>query len=183
MRKTKILLLSAFIFLALCALALPAPQKQNYPTEEQKPPAHLIPCPDIKVLSFYAKLESTTLGDPLVEFPQDRILLSWILGNAGNVPLPKSSQMKIIIKWNGQRISGYSGTSEPTTPIEAPGSSVGWYDMAHTFPHGMKSTYSIQVLSAINECPKTNNQASFTIDEAELHRAKPKPRPSPIIKK
>jgi len=56
--------------------------------------------------------------------------------------------------------------------VIAPGGSVGAYDISDTFPHGMKTTYFVQVVTDFKECKTANNQLSYTIDEAQLHPQK-----------
>jgi hypothetical protein len=158
-------LLFAFVLLSVGALALMAQPKQNIPTGQQRPPGNLLTCPDIRVLSFKAALVSTQLGEPSVEFPHDTVRLEVILENVGGQAVPSAFIVDIIAYRNGQKIYGVGCPSA----LGAPGSRFVMDKIRDTFPHGVRTTYSVQVLPLYNECTTTNNQASFTIDEVQLH--------------
>jgi hypothetical protein len=165
----------AFVVLLLAPLALMAQKKENLPTSQQKPPVSLVTCPDIKVLSFKAKLVSTQLDTPSVEFPHDTVRLEVVLESAGGQPVPSLAIEDIIIYRNGEKIYGVGCPSA----LGAPGSRFVMDKATDSFPHGVKTAYSVQVTPLYNECSTANNQASFTIDEAQLHPGRKAPIPAP----
>jgi hypothetical protein len=161
------------VLLAFGSQSLPAQKKQSLSTQQQVPLPLPLPCPDIKVNSIYVKLVSTTAGDPHVDIAADKILLSFTAKNVGNVPIPESAQWKTIIKRNDVEILHESYWSAiGVGGVVPPGGIVGLYDIPDTFPHGMRTTYSVQVVTDFTECTTVNNQLSYTIDEAQLHSQK-----------
>lgn len=131
---------------------------------EPIPPVQLLPCPDIAVALFESKLESTQLGDKASEFPMDTVRLRVELESVGNVPVPTGATLHIVFQKNDEVIR----TVDPANALGAKGSR--WaMGVSDTFPHGQKTTYSIQVTSSIQECSVRNNRAAIDIDETRLH--------------
>jgi hypothetical protein len=161
------------ILLASGSRSLPAQKVPKLPTQKQIPRPLPLPCPDLKVSSIYVKLVSTTADDPHTDFPADKILLSYIVKNVGTLVIPATARCRTIIKRNNTvLVDGSIWTLIGNGGAVPPGGSVGAYDIPDTFPHGMKTTYSVEVITDINECATANNQLSYTIDEAQLHRQK-----------
>jgi hypothetical protein len=120
---------------------------------------------------------------PSVEFPHDTVRLEVVLESAGGVPVPSLAIEDVLIYRNGEKIYGVGCPS----CLGAPGTRAVLDKATDSFPHGAKTTYSVQVTPLYNECSTANNQASFTIDEAQLHpgRKTPvpptrQPRPAPV---
>jgi hypothetical protein len=169
MRNDKILFLIAFIFLALCSLALPAQEKSSNSTQLQIPPVNLLKCIDIEVNSLTAILVSSQLGDPAVEIPHDTVKLRVVLKNVGGLPLPLAS-MNVYMNRNNE---SFLPTRYFRDILQAKGS-IYEVTFTDTFPHGVKTTYTVYYqLDALIECTTKNNKASLTINEVKLHRVKP----------
>ncbi len=161
MTKKSVIVLSVLI---LISSTLGAQKKARPRHLEPIPPVQLLPCPDIAVKLFEARLESTQLGDAAVEFPKDTIRLLVELESVGNQPLPAGAAIHIVFKRNDEVIR----TVDPANALGAKGSR--WaMGLSDTFAHGQKTTYSIQVTSPIQECSVRNNQAAIDIDETRLH--------------
>jgi hypothetical protein len=175
MKNRKNLIFILFAFFAVISLALPAQKKTNIPANNQIPPPHWLPCVDIAVVSFTATLISTQVGDPAVEFPHDTIRLRAVLKNIGNKDLPpRDNQLNVWMKRNNEtfyrvQVNDFPGTSGSSKEISC----------TDSFPHGVKTDYYVGVSLFYGECSTSieNNQASFTINEGQLHPVQPKPRP------
>jgi hypothetical protein len=165
MKNDKKTLWIALAFFLAGSLNMSA-QKTNFPTSDRKPPVILLTCPDIKVVSFTATLVSTQVGLPLVEFPHDKVSLEVIFENVGGRPVPSAFIMDIFVKRNGGVIYSRGWPAA----LGAPGSRCVMDKIVDSFPHGAQTTYSVEVRPMYNECSATNNQASFTVDETQLHR-------------
>ncbi len=137
--------------------------KANVPAAGQKPSA--LACPDVRVVSLRALLVSTQLGDPAVEFPHDTVRLEVTVENAGKKDVPSLFIVDVIAYRNGVRVGGLGCPS----CLGAPGSRFVMSEIKDTFPHGVKTVYSVEVPPLYNECTTANNKASLTIDEAQLH--------------
>jgi hypothetical protein len=176
--KNSICLFIAFLFIGF--LALPAQEKVGNPSSNQIPPPHWRPCVDIAVVSFTATLISTQAGDPTVEFPHDTVKLRAVLKNIGNKDLPaRDNQLNVWMKRNNEtfyrvQVNDFPGTSGSSKEMTC----------TDTFPHGVKTNYYVGVSLFYGECSPSieNNQATFTINEAQLHPVQPKPRPQRRIR-
>lgn len=166
MRNYQRALLFAFVFLFVCSSAMRAQKKSDISTSGQNPPVKLLTCADIKVVSFKATLVSTQAGNPSVEFPHDTVSLEVIFENAGGRAVPSAFIMDIFVKRNGEVIYSRGWPAA----LGAPGSRCVMDKVVDSFPHGVPTTYSVEVRPMYNECSATNNQASFVIDEVRLHR-------------
>jgi hypothetical protein len=161
--KFPCLLLIFFAFASLTSLAV---EKKSRSETAAKPPVVSGPCPDISVANMRATLVSTLLGDLQVEVPMDTVKLEATLENAGSEEVPPGAYLYLIVKKNGAVIQ----TANAADTLAAPGSR--WiYSVNDSFPHGRKTTYTIQAASALKECRVGNNQATVTIDEKKLHPA------------
>jgi hypothetical protein len=155
-----------FIILALASLTSLAVQKKSRTETAAKPSVLSGPCPDISVTNMRATLVSTLLGDLQVEVPMDTVRLEATLENTGSEEVPPGAYLYLIVKKNGTVIQ----TANAADTLAAPGSR--WtYSVSDSFPHGRKTTYTIQAASALKECRVSNNQATLTIDEKKLHPA------------
>ncbi len=162
----KSLPLVALTILAAGFLHLAPQQKPSKPVVRNKMPVLATHCPDIAVTRMNATLVSTLLGDLQVEVPMDTIKLEAVLENAGSADVPPGAYLYIIVKKNGVVIQ----SANATDILGAPGSR--WtFSINDSFPHGRKTTYTIQAASALKECRVSNNQATLTIDEKKLHPA------------
>jgi hypothetical protein len=180
MKNRKNLIDLFFAFLCIGFLALPAQKKVSTPPNDQIAPPHWRPCVDIAVVSFTATLIRTQLGDSAVEIPHDTVRLRAVLKNTGNKDLPpRDNQLNVWMKRNNEtffrvQVNDFPGTSGSSKEITC----------TDSFPHGVKTDYYVGVSLFYGECSTSvdNNQASFTIDENQLHPVKPKPRPRRIIR-
>jgi hypothetical protein len=163
--KKRIFLPVAF-FLA-GALAVMGQTKVVSPAQRLKPPVSQQPCADVAVVSFTATLASTQVGDKSVEFPHDTVRLDATLANNGTLDISRSTSYHIELSRNGEVIY----KRDQIELLRGPGSRWTLHQF-DTFPHNLKTTYTISVTTALAECRKDNNQATFTIDEAKLHPAK-----------
>jgi hypothetical protein len=168
MKRKDFPLLITLVCLAMGLLTLADTTKLN--TSNQPPPLR---CPDINVLSFSAKLVSTTAGNPGVEFPRDSIVLTVEIVKAGNLPPPPGVTYRIsFFRKNSlspdnvelPASSGYFNTSPNNNP-----NLLFYRNMPDTFPHGLQTTYTVVVGVPFQECTTANNKASFTINEGQLH--------------
>jgi len=148
--------------------AKPNPPLQANVPEPPNPAPPAVFCTDIAVTGMKATLVSTQLGDTSVDIPHDKVRIEVVLENLGNKAVPSDFLMDIFIKKNGEQIVG-RGYPIFTTSLGAPGSRFVIGDIVDSFPHGVATTYSIEILPLNNECSIANNQASLTIDEAILH--------------
>jgi hypothetical protein len=153
------------IFLSLFgAITLMGQTKVINPAQRVRPPISRQPCPDIAVISFAATLVSTQVGDSSVDFPHDTVRLDATLGNEGTLAVPRNASLHIELSKNGEVIY----KADKIELLGAPGSR--WtLHQTDSFPHNLKTTYTITVTTSLTECRKDNNQASFTIDETKLH--------------
>jgi hypothetical protein len=148
--------------------AKPNPPLQANVPQPANPAPPAVFCADIAVTGIKATLVSTQLGDPSVDFPHDKIKLQVTLENVGNKAVPSDFLMDFIIKKNGLKLDG-RGYPIFSTSLGAPGSRFVIDDIVDSFPHGVETTYSVEAMPLYNECATSNNQASLTIDETQLH--------------
>ncbi len=152
------------LFLFVCGgFILLGQERPTFP-RQRRPPIFQQKCPDILVASFNATLIGTQVGDSSADFPHDMVRLEAVLTNGGSLPLPAEAKLHIEFKRNGQTFTWV----DPVGVLSGPGSR---WTIARTdrFPHNTPTTYSVAVTTAVAECQKENNQATFQISEAELH--------------
>jgi len=173
MKRKGFLFLLALVCSAMGLLVLADTTKANTGINQKVPPVTLR-CPDIKVLSFSAKLVSTTAGDPAVEFPQDRILLTVEIVKAGNLPPPANAIYRVsFFRKNANSNVELPAGSQYFNPAPNHTPNLLFFiSIPDTFPHGLQTTYTVIVGVPFQECTKENNKASFTIDEGQLHGLK-----------
>jgi PKD repeat protein len=145
------------------------PLQANVPEPANPAPPYSF-CADIAVASLKASLVSTQLNDPAVDFPHDKVRLEMVIENRGNKNLPSPLLIDRMIKKNGQLLYACSGMfSIESADFGKPGSRYVMDNIVDTFPHGVATTYSAEVLPIGGECSNDNNNASLTIDETQLH--------------
>lgn len=156
---------ATFLFL-VGAVAL-AGQPKVVSTTQKTHQADRVLCADVAVVSFTARLISTQVGDKSVEFPHDTVALEATLSNIGTLAISRATSYHVELSKNGETIY----TRDEIELLLGPGTrrTLHWID---TFPHNQKTTYALSVTTALTECRKDNNRATFTIDEAKLHPAK-----------
>jgi len=156
----------AGVFLLAGAMAFTDRQKSPPLPSDQKPPVNQRHCPDYNVVSFKIELVSTQAGNPAIEFPHDKVKLTLILENAGNIPIPDGYLPDFTLKRNDELILNGSLING----IRAPGSREELKLGTDSFLHGVKTTYYLQITTGFRECRTDNNKISLTIDENLLHR-------------
>jgi hypothetical protein len=171
----------ACLFLA-GALAVAGQTKTVAPAQQPRPPVAQRKCADVAIVSFTVRLVSTQVGDASVEFPQDTVRLEAILANIGTLDISRSIRYHVELTRNSEVVY----QRDLNELLSGPGSR--WtFRQVDTFPHNLKTTYTLSVTVPIDECRKDNNQATLTIDEKKLHPVKvnlaPKAAVKPLIKR
>jgi len=170
MKKKNCIIILLVVFMAGAFLTLSAQKKPVSPVKILTPPPHFRPCVDIAVISFTATLIRTQVGDPAVEIPHDTIRLRAVLKNIGNKDLPpRDNQLNVWMKKNNEtffsiQVNDFPGTSGSSKEITC----------TDSFPHGVNTNYYVGVSLFYGECSPSieNNQATFTINEVQLHAVK-----------
>ena len=89
------------------------------------------------------------------------------LASVGTIDVPRGETLHVELSRNGEVIYKFE------RPGLVSGPNKHWsFSRTDSFPHNVKTTYTISVTDALAECTKSNNQATLTIDEKKLHPAK-----------
>ena len=171
MKNNKVWLVVPAFFFLVGALALAGQKTSVSTSQHQKATIAVKPCPDIAIISFTARLVSTQVGDASVEIPHDTVRLDATLSNIGTLSITRAMRYHVELSQNGEVIE----KKDENELLIEPGSRrvLRW---VKTFPHDVKTTYTVSVSADLDECRKDNNQATLTIDEKKLHPVKLAPR-------
>jgi hypothetical protein len=140
-------------------------QQQQQANTPPKPKASAL-LPDVTVASPHISLESTELGKPGVEFPNDKVRFTAILKNSGLGPCPAGGSYSITLLRNGQFLT----SSTATELLGAAGSTYN-YSYSDSFLHEQwpQVSYKITVAPNFKEADSNNNSAETMAGEEILH--------------
>ncbi len=135
----------------------PPPQTKS----QRRPP---MPCrlPDLVAATLAVELQSTTKGQPGVEFPADRLKVTATVKDAGAMKSPASFTVRLI------RGSGAPVASKTLPAPTAAGQT--WSLVKEvTWAHDRPASFLFKVESAFDECSNGNNLLAINLDDAQLH--------------
>lgn len=139
------------------------------PRSVAKQPAHpASPCrlPDLVVASLTIELVSTTMGQPGVEFPTDRLKITGVIKDAGGMKSPAG--FKVTLSKSGAHVIASRTIAAPATPGQV-WSLVHDDTFLHDAPGGHGPGYLVKAEADFSECSKGNNQLAINLNDATLH--------------
>jgi hypothetical protein len=152
----------AVLLCAAVSFAVP-PAKIQPRTNRNVPPSQLCRLPDLVVVSLTIELVSTTVGQPGVEFPADKLKITAVVKDNGSVKSPGKFRVRLL---RGLTTVLASRTvAAPTAPGQV-------WSLVHTmtYTHGVPPAFFVKVDADFNECDKANNTLSIGLNDEVLHR-------------